>query len=288
MHKNIFFLLLFAYLWLGSSCSKFAKLQKSTDLSEKYEGAIKYYDKKEYYKASILLEEIIPLLVGRKEGEEAQYKFAYCQYYLKQYELASFYFKKFHDTFGRSPWAEESYYMYAYCLHLESPAYNLDQTNTKKAIGAVQDFLNAYPNTDKLETCNQIIKDARAKLEKKAFENARQYYKLNNYRAAIVALENFRQDYPDSDFMEEAIHKKLYMHHKLASNSIESKQIERYNDVLTAYEDFLKMFPQSTLLKSANGYYDDAVKQLGVLKKREDEREKQKLKENQAQPYENN
>ena len=49
------FVLLFSALLLGS-CSGYQKLLKSTDVNKKYEAAIQYYEKGDFFKAGTLLE----------------------------------------------------------------------------------------------------------------------------------------------------------------------------------------------------------------------------------------
>ena len=94
MIKNPRFSLLLALVMLltASSCSKFRKIQKSNDWELKYRAAMEYYDHQDYYKAGVLLEEILPILRGRPESEKAQFYFAYCYYYQKQYVLSAHYF----------------------------------------------------------------------------------------------------------------------------------------------------------------------------------------------------
>ena len=65
-------------LTVSGSCSKFRRVQKSEDWKVKYDAALEYYDDEDYYRASILFEEIMPLIRGQEEGEIAQIKYAYC------------------------------------------------------------------------------------------------------------------------------------------------------------------------------------------------------------------
>ena len=67
-------LLLVSTLWLGACANSYQKLLKSTDVNKKYEAAIKYYEKGDYFRSGVLLEEIIPLLKGRPEAEKAQHE----------------------------------------------------------------------------------------------------------------------------------------------------------------------------------------------------------------------
>ena len=77
------------------SCSKFSKLQKSDDLEVKKQGAFDYYDKKDFFRASQLLEELVPLLKGTQDAEKAEYLYAMCQYEQRILETATYFFDNF-------------------------------------------------------------------------------------------------------------------------------------------------------------------------------------------------
>lgn len=264
--KKVVFVLL-ACLLVFSACSKFNKIRKEKDHLKKYEAAIDYYEKKHYDKALILLEEIEPLLRGKKEGEKAQFLTAQCYYKTKQYELASYSFKRFYETYPRSEWAEECLYMHAYSLYNQSPESELDQKPTLEAIQSIQTYLNTYPQSKRIEEANNIIKELRSKLELKAYQNAMVFYKNSNYKAAIQTFSNFEKDYPDSDFMEEVMFKKLETLYNLARQSIVSKQVARLNETLSFYEEYKYKFPESKYLKDASAIAEAARKQIAELKK---------------------
>jgi outer membrane protein assembly factor BamD len=264
MQKSNYILTVFLLLSLFFfSCSKFQKIQKSASVDEKYQAAIKYYEKKDYDKASLLFEEIIPIIKGTKESELAQFYIAYCHYYQGDYILSSHYFKKFYETFSRSEFAEESMYMYAYSLYEDSPAYNLDQTNTYTAIESMQNFINTYPESKFKDKCNEIIGQLRAKLERKAYENAELYSKTENYKAAVIAFNNFQRNYPDSDYNERVAYLKLVNAFNLAKSSTEDKKKERYEDTIEYYENFIDKYSSSRYLRQAENIYDSCVEVVG-------------------------
>ena len=93
-----------------------------------------------------------------------------------------------------------------FCLLLfsSSPKDNLDQTNSVDAMNAMQEFLNRFPNSKFRDQAIEVITSTQKKLERKGFDNAYQYYKMRSYKAAIVALNNFKNNFPDSEFLEEA------------------------------------------------------------------------------------
>jgi len=266
-----FFLLIFTAVVLGS-CSKFAKLQKEGTLEQKYEAALQYYKKADYYHAGLLFEEITPLLNGKdaRQAELAQFYNAYCNFKQSNYNMAQFLFKNFYETFQRSEYAQESLYMHAYSLYKDSPNSNLDQTNTLTAISALQDFINTYPESAFREESTQLILELRDKLERKAYDKAKLYYKTSeaniaNYRSAVVAINNYQKDFPDSKYNEELAFLRVDAQYNLAKLSFIEKQKERYQDVSKYYLAFLDKYPNSKYIRQAERYYENTVKELGVI-----------------------
>lgn len=268
MQKVRVHLWLFLTLLIVVSCGKFRKIEKSDDWRVKYEAALNYYEKKDYYRASVLFEQILPIVRGLPEGEKVQFSLAYCQYYDKLYLLASEQFRTFYETYGRSQMAEEARYMYAYSLYTASPGPNLDQTSSIEAMAAMQEFLNRYPNSKFRDKAIEVILTSQEKLEKKGFENARQYHKMRHYKAAIVALNNFKNNFPDSKYLEEAYFLVIESEFKLAEQSIASRQPERFKNVVEYYEEFLEKFPESKFLKEAQEYYSESVYKVSSTSKK--------------------
>lgn len=252
-----------------SSC-KFQKIVKNADWRVRYKAAIVYYeDKKDFSKAGILLEELIPILKGSPEGEKAQFYFAYCNYQQGQYLLSSHYFKTFFDTYNRSEFAEEAYYMHAYSLYADSPPIYLDQSSTNTAIDAFQEFLNRYPKSKYSVQGNNIIKEMRDKLEIKAFNTAKLYYKLQRFKSATIAFENFQKDFPDSDLQEEAAFLRISAQFDMAKKSYEYKKKERFETTIKFYQNFIDKYNESRFLKEAEVIFADSQKELQRIAKAE-------------------
>jgi outer membrane protein assembly factor BamD len=51
--------------------------------------------------------------------------------------------------------------------------YSLDQTDTVKALEKLQAFIDNYPNSEYVAQANEVVKVLNGKLEKKAYENAK-------------------------------------------------------------------------------------------------------------------
>jgi outer membrane protein assembly factor BamD len=228
--------------------------------------AYSYYDKKDYYRASVLLEEVIPLLKGTAEAEKAQFYYAFTQYELRMLEMSAYLFKNFRETFPRSIYSEEAAFMEVLSYFENTPKYYLDQGNTQKTIYGIEAFMREFPESEHREKAQRMVNILQEKLETKAFENAKLYYKIMDYKAAIIALGNYIKEYPYSPNTEEAQYLRMVSSYKLAKISTESKQLERYAQAIEFYYKFVDKYPKSKLLRSAENYFELAQNQVNKLK----------------------
>ncbi len=242
-----------------TSCSPYQKLLKSDDIMLKKEKAIEYYEEGDYNKSLTLLTDIIPAFRGTAEAEKLNYYYAMAHYKQKDYIMAAHYFKTFTQGFPRSEHVEEFLYMSAYCKYLLSPRPSLDQTETQDAIRELQAFINKFPQSPRVEESNNLIDELRYKLEKKAFDSALLYFNIRDYMAAVTSFNNVIQNYPDTEFREEALFYIQKSHFLYAENSIESKQLERYKAVVDAHAKLIKRFPESVFLSEADSMLATSV-----------------------------
>ncbi|MEL6534897.1 MAG: outer membrane protein assembly factor BamD [Bacteroidota bacterium] len=262
-----------ALLWVSLSlvlalggCSDFYKMQRSGDWKAQYEAAMEYYNEGTYNKAGILFEIIRPLARGSREAEQIEFFYAYSNYHQKQYILSAHYFKTFYDNYRRSQYAEEALFMHAKSLYEQSPNANLDQTPTQEAIQALQLYLNRFPTSERRGAAADLINELQQKLETKAFENAKQYYTLERYESAVIALNNFARDYPDSRFREEAAYFRFVAQYEFAEKSVIDKQKERFTEAVKLYLDFVDRFPGSSYGRRAENQYDNCLDALESLR----------------------
>lgn len=263
--RKLFFAILICTVF--ASCSKFEQVRKSDDLNTKVEAAYKYYEDEDYYKAGILFDETLPLLVGKEGAEKAAFTRAMAYYKQRHYLLGAFYLKEFTDSYSRSPLAEEALFMAAKALYEASPSHNLDQESTYDALRALQRFANKYPRSKFIEDANKIADELNRKLELKAFENAKLFYSLgkNNsmyYQSAVQAFSNFQRQFPTSAFNEEASYLRVDAQYRLALASVAAKQRERYLEAIEFYQNFVDAYPQSSFNDEAELVYKKIQEQL--------------------------
>jgi outer membrane protein assembly factor BamD len=237
---------------LFSACDNLEKIRKSSDFDYKYTKANEYYDKKKYAEANVLYEELLPVFKGTKKLEEMYPKYAYSFFYLKNYIIASYHFKNFTDIFPNNTLKDEFEYLSCLCLYYESPEPSLEQSNTVKAIAALQTFVNTHPESPKVAEANRIIDEARKKIELKDFESAELYYNIGQYKGATTTFASLLKKYPDSDKADYYQYMIIKSNYEYAKNSVPEKQEERYNQCLVDYNDFISNYPNSKLKDEAD------------------------------------
>lgn len=260
--------ILFFAAFLFSSCSSdLGKILKSKDYEYQLKKADEYFYKKKYNQAEQLYIELFPVVKGTQKFEDLYYKFAYCSYFQKNYEDAESRFRGFLEVFPNSPKEEEIAYMQAYTYYLQSPKIELEQTNTARAIGMMQTFINTHPNSSRLKSAFEVIDKSRAKLELKEYSSAQLYYKLQHYRAAGIAFTSLLNNFPESVKGDEYKLMSIKSYYQFAKLSIAEKQLERYEKVTTEVNDFADRYPDSKLLKEAQGYNNLSLNHIKELQK---------------------
>jgi len=259
-------LLAIPFLILSGCNNQFNKILKSSDYEYKLKKADEYYANKNYRNAETLYQELFPVFKGSDKFEELYYKYAYCSYYQKNYLDAENLFKSYLGVFPNSSKAEEIAYMHAYTFYKQSPNVELDQTNTTKAIGMMQGFINSYPNSPRVADANDIITKCRGKLEKKDYISAKLYYNLQFYQASALTFSSLLINYPESSIGDEYMLMVVKSYYEYAKSSIYSKQEERYAKVTSEYFDFADRYPDSKLLKEAENYKNLSQNEIKKLK----------------------
>jgi len=237
------------------SCSRgMSKILKNPDPNYKLRIAERYFVEKKYAKAQQLYEDIMPYFKTSKEFEDIYYKYAYCAYYQGDYMNAENLFKTYLEIFPNSTRAEEIDYMRAYTFYKQSPKPELDQTNTIKAMGMMQTFINTHPASTRIKEANDIMDICRTKLEIKDFKSAQLYFDIGQFRAAGVAFAALLNAYPESPKADEYKLMIIRSYYRYAELSVEEKKPERFEQVINECNEFVDRFPESKLRKEAEQF----------------------------------
>ena len=259
----IYFLTLIFFI----SCSEYNKVLKGSDYNLKFDKAIEYYKNDQCYKSLPLLEELMSYFRMTSKGEDVYYYYAKNQYCMGDFYLAGYYFKRFVKNFPQSSRVEECAFNSAVCLMMNSPDYYLDQSESYKAIDEFQLFLSKYPNSFLVDSCNNMVANLRARLERKSFEKGKLYFRMEKFRSAIIALNTTILEFPDTQYKEEVLYLILKSNYLFAINSVLSKKVERFEESIKSYYTFVDSFKNSKFANEAESFYLSSLKELEKLKK---------------------
>lgn len=256
-----------ALLLFASCAQEFNNVYKSNDYLYKYEYAKEAFANGKYNKAITILQSIVTQQKGTKDAEDCLYMLAMSEYMIRDYATASEYFKKYYQSYPKGVYAEQAEFYVGESLYMSTPEPRLDQTPTYSAIAAYQEYLDLYPEGSLKEKAQSRLFELQDKLVEKEYLSAKLYYDLgdyfgnctnggNNYQACVVTAQNAVNDYPYSSKREEFYILIMKSKYELARMSVESKQLERYQDAEDECYGFINEFPDSRERATAEKYIE--------------------------------
>jgi outer membrane protein assembly factor BamD len=269
------------------SCkSEYEALINSNDVEKQYAAAFQYFNAGKFQKSATLFQNMSVLTNGTSRDDTVQFYWGLSNYRYKDYYTAETNFTNFLQNYPRSPFADEASFLRIDCLYRSTLRYELDQTPTYNAMNAISQYLIENPNTSHGAICRQMLKELNDRLDKKAFENAKLYYKMEQYKASRVAFRNILKDDSENIYREDILYYIAMSSYKYAQLSVEAKQRERYLTFIDDYYNFIGENPDSPYKREldvlyrrsqrALGYYSGADEELNE-KEKDFIRERRKL-----------
>lgn len=252
-----------------TACSGYNKVLKSDDYARKFDMANELYDKGQEVRSIALYEQVYQRMPKASEGELAYFRIGKAYYIGSDYYMAGYFLGQFNQRFPSSPKAEEALFLSAMCSVQNSPEASLDQSETELAINDLQQFINRYPGSVLVDSCNRTIDRLRFKLEVKAYNSVKLYSKTDNYRAAVSSAQTFLSDYSRSQFKEEIYYILVRNSYFYAINSVDNKKTERIAETKERYRTFVADFPESRYSNILVRYMDDLNGMEEELKEKE-------------------
>ena len=254
-------------LLMTSCVNEYNQITKSGDYTLKYEYAKQCYAQGKYSRVVPLLQELVTMKKGSTEGEECLYMLAMAEFGMKDYETASEYFKKYFSSYPKGRYAENAKYYVGESLFQNAPEPRLDQSTTMTAIAAFQEYLDIFPDAHLKDQATSRLYALQDLLVEKEYKSAHLYFDLgtyfgnctnggNNYEACIVTAQNALKDYPYSNRREEFASLVMKSKYELAKMSVESKQLERYQDAEDECYGFINEYPDSKERSLAEKYIE--------------------------------
>jgi len=248
---------------LASCKSQFEILLNSSNIREKYDAAFAYFDEGKFSKAADLFESLSVQTGGLAIDDTVQYYWGLSNYNFKDYYTAETNFLKFTENYPASPFTAEAKYLRIDCLYRQTLRYELDQAPTYKALTAIGEYIVAYPTTEHLQECQDMVTELQLRLDTKAYEAAKLYYKMEDYKASRVAFRNILKDNSENSYREDILYYTAMSSFKFAKLSVQAKQKERYLVFIDDYLNFIGEIADSPYRKELDILYKKAQKALG-------------------------
>lgn len=244
------------------SCSDYNKVVKGDNYQRKFELANELFDQKEFLRSVTLFEQVYQRVPKSSEGELSYFRIGKAYYFAEDFEMAGYYLGSFPQRFPYSTKAQEAMFLSALCSVNNSPDHSLDQNETELAINNLQQFVDKYPDSELVDSCNRVMDRMRLKLERKDYEAVKLYSKTQNYRSAVTTALTFVEDYPLSKNKEEVLYILVKNSYFLSINSVENKKCDRIEETIERYNNFVGDFPQSAYKVELDNISDKMHKEL--------------------------
>ena len=275
---------------LGACKSQFEMLLSSNDVDAKYKAAMELFNNQKYLNDGQLFESMALLTDGTERDDTVRYYWALSNYRYRDYYTAESNFAKFIEKYPQSPFTSDARFLRIDCLYRATYRWELDQTPTRACLATITEYLTEYPpDGPHVEACALMITDLRDRLDRKEFENARLYYKMEDYLAARVALRNVLKDNADNGYREDILYYTAMASYHYARMSVQTKQKERYLVFVDDYLNFIGEYPESKYRRELDAMYRRSQRALGrydgideelELKAKDFERERKALEKN--------
>jgi outer membrane protein assembly factor BamD len=135
-----------------------------------------------------------------------------------------------------------------------------DQSNTYKAMQALENMIKQYPGTDEAEEAKKQLEKARNRLALHYFEIGRTNYKIKAYMGAVLRFKQVIDNYPDFKYNDRLFYLigKCYY------------AMRDYNTALSFFQKVVNSYPQSKYMKRVTRL----IKEISQIQKQKEEKEK--------------
>jgi outer membrane protein assembly factor BamD len=130
-------------------------------------------------------------------------------------------------------------------------------------MSAISEYMLEFPENENMQSCKDMLLELGERLDKKAYEAAKLYYKMEDYLASRVAFRNVLKDDAENMYREDILYYIAMSSYKYAFLSVPAKQKERYMEFVDDYYNFVGELPESHYRKELDAVYARAQKALG-------------------------
>lgn len=247
-----------------AGCSGSGRLRYSGP-ADAYQKGLELYERGRYERAAEYLQAVFDFGRAHEWAADAQYHLAQAYYHDEQYILAASEFSRFSEIYRTDPRVPEAEYWRAMAYYRLSPKYQLDQSDTQRAIDQFVAFIERFPAHERADDAVDRIQELRQKQARKKVEAAELYERRDLFEAAALTYEQVFDEFSTTQWADDALLGAVRAWISFAEQSIESRQSERFQRAIDNYQRLIQLFPDSPLVKDAEPLYARAAERLGDL-----------------------
>lgn len=259
---------LVAVLVVLAGCSGSARLQHSS-AQDAYQKGMARFENEDYEDAIRYFRAVFAYGRANDWADDAQIQMARAYRNTRQYRLAATEYRRFLQLYRNDERVPVAEYERAMSFYELSPRYQLDQTDTRRAISALQLFIDRYPNHELVPEAEEHVRELRTKLAHKKYEAATLYETRDMYRAAALTHEVVFDQYPETVWADDALLGAIRSYIEYSAQSVPRRQAERLQQAIENYNRLIQVFPESPLLKDAEALYEEAQSRLETIRERQ-------------------
>lgn len=256
-----------AALVVLAGCSGSNRLQHNSS-QEAYQKGMERFEDEDYEGAIRYFRAVFSYGRANEWADDAQLQMARAHRENKQYRLAATEYERFIQYYRNDERVPTAEFERAMCFYRLSPRYQLDQSNSRRALSAFQLFIERYPNHELASEAEERILELREKLAHKKIDAAALYANRGMYRAAALTYETAFDQYPETSWADDALLGAIRSYVEYSAMSVERRQPERLRKAIEHYNRLAQVFPDSPLLDEAESLYEQAEERLAELEER--------------------
>ncbi|MEM8600406.1 MAG: outer membrane protein assembly factor BamD [Bacteroidota bacterium] len=258
-HPSRFFLLAstLAALVLWAGCSAAGRVSSDTP-EEAYNKGLADFERGKCVRAIDHFRSVFDFGRTHEWADDAQLYLARAYQCNREFLLAGSEYTRFIEFYRNDDRQEEAELGRIESYYRLSPPFQLDQTETRRAIGFIRGYLRRFPDGEGVDQAVQRLEELTEKLARKQYEAGQLYMRRELFEAASLAYLAVLDKFPSSPYADDALLGALRSQTAYAQNSVPTRQAERYQEALDTYDRFVQLFPESPLVRQAEAAYVDA------------------------------
>ncbi len=174
--------------------------------------------------------------------------------------MAATEYQEYVNLYPNSPDAVYAKYQIAMCYLRQMKSPGRDQTNTHKAIKALESMIRQYPGTDEAEEAKKQLEKARQRLALHYFNIGRTNFKMKAYMGAVNRFKQVIDNYPDFEYNDKLFYLTGRCYYAMRD----------YNSAMSFFQKIVNSYPKSKYVKNAS----NLMKEIAQIQKQIEEKEK--------------